>query len=290
MNNNKLKNYSTQPDAEVWEKIRKTLRRQEFHRQAVGGVIGAAIAVAAIVVVTVWPDGGSVVTSEPQKTLTAQVADSTTQVSPTDGRLVDEPVSEQTHRSVAVQTSSSTVQAELVEVEQQTPAVALPTDLVSANPQQGVAVPKSVPVTDARPSVCSEPDPVAETLPAAELAEAEKTEAVGNPITKAVKNAGGANEDTILWVPNAFAPNSDNPDITTFRARLNKSDASVVNYRIGIFNRQGHQVFHSTDINQAWDGTYKGRALPQGGYVYVIRYVDKDGLTHQRKGTVALIR
>lgn len=128
---------------------------------------------------------------------------------------------------------------------------------------------------------------VAESLPTTDVAKAEVEDC---PASKEVKNTNSAVEDTILWVPNAFAPSSDNPDITTFRARLNQSGASVANYRIRIFNRQGHLVFHSIDINQAWDGTYKGRALPQGGYVYVIRYVDRDGLIHQRKGTVALIR
>ena len=138
--------------------------------------------------------------------------------------------------------------------------------------------------------VPSEPTVLSSEDPQPVVAESEAAAAPAVAPSPKVTSPNGMIEDTILWVPNAFAPASDDPSIATFRAHLNKPEVSILNYRITIFNRSGHQVFHSTDINQVWDGTYKGRPLPQAGYVYVIYYVDKDGLTHQRKGTVALIR
>lgn len=292
--NDKLKNYTTQPDPEVWNKIQKTLRRQEFRRQAVGGSIGMLVAVAAIATVVLWPyDTKNAV---PQSVLppVAQVTETVVQPSP-----ANEPLATQAAQQQPVMNPTAQQQMVVEKADQQPVApAATAVAIVTASPIPAVEESK----VESKPAVENRSESAAlsaaKTIPAkpktelSPVVEEERPVVESIPTTKAEKSTinNGVIEDTILWVPNAFAPNSDNPDITTFRARLNKSDASVANYRITIFNRQGHQVFHSIDINQAWDGTYKGRALPQGGYVYVILYVDKDGLTHQRKGTVALIR
>ncbi len=296
--NNNLKNYTTQPDPEVWNKIQKTLRRQEFRRQAVGGSIGMLVAVAAIATVVLWPyDTKNAV---PQSVLppVAQVTETVVQPSP-----ANEPLATQAAQQLAQQqpvmnpTAQQQMVVEMADQQLVAPAAtALATVMAPSIPAVEESKVESKPAVENRSE--SAAVSAAKTIPAkpkrepSPVVEEERPVVENIPATKAEKSTinNGVIEDTILWVPNAFAPNSDNPDITTFRARLNKSDASVANYRITIFNRQGHQVFHSIDINQAWDGTYKGRALPQGGYVYVIFYVDKDGLTHQRKGTVALIR
>ena len=97
-------------------------------------------------------------------------------------------------------------------------------------------------------------------------------------------------QDTILWIPNAFAPSSDDPAISTFKVGLTQPHTAISDYRILIFNRQGHMVYRSYDINQSWDGTYQGRRLPQSTYVYMIQYTDSEQIKHQLKGTVTLIR
>ena len=287
--NENLKNYSTQPDPEVWNRISKTLRRRNFRRQALGASIGMLIAVAAVVGIQLLP-------YDEQPALASQTLPEVAQLAPNE-------------RTVAPQLQESTVQA--VPAQQQLPeSVSTTVAPVEESPApKTVAVPVAPvikPLTVASPTLparMEEPAPqvfVAEVpseptslssealQPVVAESEAAATPAVA-PSPKVI-SPNGMIEDTILWVPNAFAPASDDPNITTFRAHLNKPEVSILNYRITIFNRSGHQVFHSTDINQVWDGTYKGRPLPQAGYVYVIYYVDKDGLTHQRKGTVALIR
>jgi len=294
--NNKLKNYSTQPDPEVWNKIRKTLRRQEFRRQAIGGTFGTVIAVAAIVTVVLWPYDTKTTVSEPAQTQVAQVSEMPSEASPVVNELTAEVAEVQAQQQPAM-VSNAPRQAKAEENNQESSApVVVPTATSTTVSQPQVApVVENRPVETVRPAVTSRPTAKVEPTTSkavAQPAEVETTVAENPPATPAVKNPINNEiiEDTILWIPNAFAPASDDYDVASFRARLNKTEVSILNYRITIFNRQGHQVFHSSDINQAWDGTYKGRALPQGGYVYVIYYVDKDGLTHQRKGTVALIR
>ncbi len=292
---NKLRNYSSQPDPEVWNKIRKTLRRQEFRRQMVGGSIGAVIAVAAIVAVSLWPYNTPSASKETVVPTVAQVTKAPAQATPAMEQEV-EAAKMQVQQPFQAPSSHLSKNNETAVQQASLPSLSVPVVPSNANGQVLVVKPESysaeenVPAVVAQPIAFTEPTPAKVETPAPAQVETNIVE--NKPIKQVEKNTinNGVIEDTILWVPNAFAPSSDNPDITTFRARLNKADASVRNYRITIFNRQGHQVFHSIDINQSWDGTYKGRALPQGGYVYVIYYVDKDGLTHQRRGTVALIR
>lgn len=292
---NKLRNYSSQPDPEVWNKIRKTLRRQELRRQMVGGSIGAVIAVAAIVAVSLWPYNTPSASKETVVPTVAQVTKAPAQASPAMEQEV-EAAKMQVQQPFQAPSSQISKNSETAVQQASLPSLSVPVVPSNANGQVLVVEPESysaeenVPAVVAQPIAFTEPTPAKVETPAP--AQVETSIVENKPIKQVEKNTinNGVIEDTILWVPNAFAPSSDNPDITTFRARLNKADASVSNYRITIFNRQGHQVFHSIDINQSWDGTYKGRALPQGGYVYVIYYVDKDGLTHQRRGTVALIR
>lgn len=292
---NKLRNYSSQPDPEVWNKIRKTLRRQELRRQMVGGSIGAVIAVAAIVAVSLWPYNTPSASNETVVPTVAQVTKAPAQATPAMEQEV-EAAKMQVQQPFQAPSSHLSKNNETAVQQASLPSLSVPVVPSNANGQVLVVKPESysveenVPAVVAQPIAFTEPTPAKVETPAPAQVETNIVE--NKPIKQVEKNTinNGVIEDTILWVPNAFAPSSDNPDITTFRARLNKVDASVSNYRITIFNRQGHQVFHSIDINQSWDGTYKGRALPQGGYVYVIYYVDKDGLTHQRRGTVALIR
>jgi gliding motility-associated-like protein len=261
----------------------------------VGGSIGAVIAVAAIVAVSLWPYNTPSASNETVVPTVAQVTKAPAQATPAMEQEV-EAAKMQVQQPFQAPSSHKSKNNETAVQQASLPSLSVPVVSNNANGQVLVVKPESysaeenVPAVVAQPIAFTEPTPAKVETPAPAQVETNIVE--NKPIKQVEKNTinNGVIEDTILWVPNAFAPSSDNPDITTFRARLNKADASVSNYRITIFNRQGHQVFHSIDINQSWDGTYKGRALPQGGYVYVIYYVDKDGLTHQRRGTVALIR
>jgi gliding motility-associated-like protein len=46
----------------------------------------------------------------------------------------------------------------------------------------------------------------------------------------------------------------------------------VLEYELWIYNRWGELVFHSTDFNLGWDGSYKGIICPEGVYMYKVQY------------------
>jgi len=92
--------------------------------------------------------------------------------------------------------------------------------------------------------------------------------------------------DCDAYVPNAFTPNGDGLN-DIFKAKP-ACFTSAFNCRI--FNRWGEQLFTSTNINHAWDGTYKGKKMAQGSYVYIIHYKTASGINKIIKGIVVLMQ
>jgi len=77
--------------------------------------------------------------------------------------------------------------------------------------------------------------------------------------------------EPIVNVPTAFTPNGDGLN-ETFK---------VVHYfiqqpRLEIYNRWGEQVFQTDDLDNRWDGRYKGQVLSNQLFAYVLRYYMRD--------------
>ena len=92
-----------------------------------------------------------------------------------------------------------------------------------------------------------------------------------------------------IWVPNAFTPGRRNAGQNSlFKVKYN----NVLEYEINIYTREGMLVFHSTNPDISWDGTYKYKDCKSGSYVYVVRYTTKKypKLVLEQKGMVLLIR
>jgi gliding motility-associated-like protein len=92
-------------------------------------------------------------------------------------------------------------------------------------------------------------------------------------------------EKYILFVPNAFTPNNDgvNDDIKVYSKGLKF-------FHFRVFNRWGEMVFHSDDINQPWDGTYKGKIVDSGVYVYQVKLGYLNGVTKDAQGSITVIK
>lgn len=88
----------------------------------------------------------------------------------------------------------------------------------------------------------------------------------------------------ILFIPNTFTPNNDgNNDVLYVRGK------GIQEIKIYIYNRWGEKVFESTDITKGWDGTYGGKALNHGVFVYYLEF-ECNGKTEFKKGNVTLLR
>ncbi|PSK89040.1 gliding motility-associated C-terminal domain-containing protein [Taibaiella chishuiensis] len=91
-------------------------------------------------------------------------------------------------------------------------------------------------------------------------------------------------KETELDMPNAFAPGGTN---NLFKP-TKRGIAQLKSFTI--FNRWGNKVYSSTNIDEGWDGTYKGAIQPMGVYMYVIEAVTDKGRPFTKQGNVTLIR
>jgi gliding motility-associated-like protein len=93
-------------------------------------------------------------------------------------------------------------------------------------------------------------------------------------------------ECTEVHIPNAFTPNGDGLNDVF----LAKSNMDLDYFEMTIYLNGGRQVlFTSKNINQGWDGTYRGQKQPHGIYFYNIRYKDNFGKIVEKPGELLLI-
>jgi len=104
-------------------------------------------------------------------------------------------------------------------------------------------------------------------------------------ITTSVSNTVEVIKEPNLYYPSAFTPNTDGlNDIFKVFSQY----TAVFEFRI--FNRWGEMLFNSTDMNDGWDGTYKGNLMPEGTYTFRAKITDLSGRKFERSGTVVLLK
>jgi len=92
-------------------------------------------------------------------------------------------------------------------------------------------------------------------------------------------------QETTLYVPNAFTPNGDgsNPFFQAY-------GSNVQEFQLYVFDRWGVLLFESKDLNKAWDGTFKGEPVQEDVYVWRIIYTDARNKRHKLIGHVTVYR
>lgn len=88
----------------------------------------------------------------------------------------------------------------------------------------------------------------------------------------------------LVFVPNAITPNGNGVN-DVFRI----SALNVESLRYNIFDRWGTIIFRGKSINDAWDGTYNGKAVVMDTYGYVIFYNSKANGDSTLKGTITVL-
>jgi gliding motility-associated-like protein len=110
-----------------------------------------------------------------------------------------------------------------------------------------------------------------------------------------VSNACGSVTDTVevnfgncdcnLYIPNVFSPNGDGKnDIFFVRG------ACIKEITFFVYDRWGEKIFETHDATKGWDGTFRGKEMDQGVFVYYVMARLDDESVHKKKGTVTLVR
>lgn len=69
------------------------------------------------------------------------------------------------------------------------------------------------------------------------------------------------------FIPTSFSPNGDNINDEFVPILVN-----CENYSLHIFNRWGEKLFETNDPFAKWDGTYEGKVVQDGHYLYTINF------------------
>ncbi|OKL39446.1 hypothetical protein A3841_02480 [Pontibacter flavimaris] len=72
-------------------------------------------------------------------------------------------------------------------------------------------------------------------------------------------------------IPNGFTPNGDGTNDTWVLKNLPNL---YPNNQVTVYNRWGSEVFSSKGYQRPWDGTFKGKRLPDGTYYCIIEFGD----------------
>lgn len=88
-----------------------------------------------------------------------------------------------------------------------------------------------------------------------------------------------------IFFPDAFSPNQDGHNDTYKAIAFN-----IIQFNMSIYNRWGACLYTTHDINQGWDGTFKGRGAPGDVYLYVATYQLLGQSPKAAQGTVTLLR
>lgn len=89
----------------------------------------------------------------------------------------------------------------------------------------------------------------------------------------------------VVYLPTGFTPNNDGiNDILYVRSNF------VTEIYLTIYDRWGEKLFETNNINNGWDGTFKGKALDQGVYGYYMTFTCNNGEQSFKKGNITLMR
>jgi gliding motility-associated-like protein len=91
--------------------------------------------------------------------------------------------------------------------------------------------------------------------------------------------------DCPFYIPNAFTPNGDGKNDSF--GLLN--GVTLQDFSMKIYDRYGHIIFASNNVNERWNGTYKDKTMPAGSYTWQVTYINGLGYTKWLKGFVLLI-
>lgn len=95
-----------------------------------------------------------------------------------------------------------------------------------------------------------------------------------------------------VYVPNIFSPNGDG--INDLFLPMTGRRVTNINY-MQVFDRWGNRMFESRnfqtgDLTAGWDGTFRGRDVGEGVFVYKVEVVYDNGDVELIDGTVTLVR
>jgi len=89
----------------------------------------------------------------------------------------------------------------------------------------------------------------------------------------------------VVWIPNAFTPEMS----LGINDLFGPKGLFMARYDMDIYNRWGQRLFY-TDKSKPWDGSFQGRQVGEGVYLYHITVFGHDNKPYYFEGTVEILK
>jgi gliding motility-associated-like protein len=108
----------------------------------------------------------------------------------------------------------------------------------------------------------------------------------GLPVgTLSYSNVGTLTRRPRLVMPTAFTPNGDGlNDVLELKGRY------LQNFTFIVVDRNGQEVFRSTDRAKTWDGSINGHAPVNAAYVWRFDLLGEDNQPLRQTGTITILK
>ncbi len=103
----------------------------------------------------------------------------------------------------------------------------------------------------------------------------------------AFSNIACVSQTPIIFVPSVFTPNGDEHN-EVFRPITYY--VSEIGYSFSVYNRSGLQIFSTNNPQVGWDGTYLGRHVQDGNYIYHLEYINGVGNLTEKTDMITIVR
>ncbi|HHB79612.1 MAG TPA: T9SS type B sorting domain-containing protein [Saprospiraceae bacterium] len=114
-----------------------------------------------------------------------------------------------------------------------------------------------------------------------------------NGCTKEASTLVEVDRNRNVYIPNIFSPNNDGfNDVFFPKTGIGVKQVNFMN----VYDRWGEIIYEAKEFlprdnsTQSWDGTYKGKAMNPGVYIYLIEVEFMDGVKLLYRGDVTLLR
>ena len=94
-------------------------------------------------------------------------------------------------------------------------------------------------------------------------------------------------DESGIIIPNAFSPNEDE---LNDRYRIIDHNQVITKFKIEIFNRVGQKVYSSKNINEGWDGYFKGEQQFSQVFDYYLEIECYGNKKLFKKGNITLVK
>jgi gliding motility-associated-like protein len=115
----------------------------------------------------------------------------------------------------------------------------------------------------------------------------EAFEGLSNPLgfrEQSYSNEVLSEQEPKVYLPNAIMPNGINNQLKPVLVFVGSEGYDFI-----IYDRWGQQIFRTSNPDDAWNGTFNGNYVPEGVYVYLLRFRNALNQPRQIKGNVAVI-